>query len=77
MGISAVGSGAAATPVAKTTPKITPSSSEGSPQAASVKQDRAIISDKARELAAIKAGTTAQEEANESMAAKAREGTEA
>jgi len=74
MGISAVGHGA--TQAATAAPKTPPTSAEGSPQVATAKKDVAVISEKAKDLAALKAGKSASEEANESMSAKAQEASE-
>jgi len=48
--------------------------SGGSAQPAAAKKDTAIISEKAKDLAALKAGKSASEETHESMSAKAMEG---
>lgn len=78
IGVNAVVHGSAATQVAASVSNKPELNSSSAPVATPtpptpVKKDVAIISEKAKDLAALKAGKGASEEANESMSAKIRE----
>jgi hypothetical protein len=73
MSISTVGQGNGVGQVRSKAPKNPPKSSEESPQVATAKKDLAVISERARDLAAREAGKAASEEASESISAKAQE----
>ena len=73
MGISTIGQGQ---PVAQATipfKKLAVVEKEVSQPAPAPKKDEAIISDKAKDLAAATAGQAAAEDANESASARSRE----
>jgi len=73
MGINAVGQGSAAIQSATTTPTSTTASTQAASSASGSKKDTAVVSQKAKDLAALKAGKSMQEEASESMSAKLEE----
>ena len=76
MAINPVGQGTAAISAATTVQKQSVKTAEGAPAVSTQNKDIAIISQKAKDLAALKAGKTASEEANESMSAKAQEASD-
>lgn len=73
MGINAVSQESAATQSAMTTPTSAQASTEAASSTSSSKKDTAVVSQKAKDLAALKAGKAFQEEASESMSAKLKE----
>jgi hypothetical protein len=74
MGIQPVGQGSQATSVVATTQKQSHQPTPSALPEVTVKKDAAIISERAKDLAALKAGKAAAEEAKESVAAKLMEG---
>lgn len=72
MGVSPVSQGNVAAQAA-TTSASTSSSAQAAPSTSGTKKDNAVISQKARDLAAAQTGKAFQEEASESMSAKLQE----
>jgi hypothetical protein len=74
MNITPVGQGSQTAQVATTAKVPTFAPAQATTSAPSGKQDTAIISEKAKDLAALKSGKSSQEESKESLAAKIAEG---
>jgi len=73
MGINHVGQGSPVAQSAGASKKQAQKPVESPSPAPAAKKDTAIISEKAKDLAALKAGRAAAEEAQESMSAKEQE----
>jgi hypothetical protein len=76
MGINAVGQTGATTSVAASAPRHAEKPSENASPAPAAKKDTATLSEKAKDLAALKAGKAFSEEAQESTSAKMKEAEE-
>ncbi len=74
MGVNPINQGSTAAQAAATSASDTQGSTGNASSASGSKQDAAVISQKAKDLAALQAGKSAQEEATESFAAKQQEG---
>ena len=74
MGVNPINSGSTAAQAAATSSTDTQSPSKSTSSTSGSKKDAALISQKAKDLAALQAGKSAQEEMNESFAAKQAEG---
>ena len=75
MGVSSINAGSAVAQAAAASSSSAQASSGSTSSTSSTKKDTAIISQKALDLAAMKAGKSMQEEMSESMAAKMQEGS--
>ncbi len=74
MGVGSVNAGSATAQAAAASSSSAQASSGSTSSTSSSKKDTAIISQKARDLAAMKNGKSSQEEMSESVAAKMKEG---
>ncbi|MCL4511090.1 MAG: hypothetical protein M1470_08490 [Bacteroidetes bacterium] len=73
MGINSIDQGSVATQVAATPSKGAQIPTQSTSSASGPKKDNAVISQKAKDLAALRAGKSFTEEANESFSVKEQE----